>query len=377
MVREDANQYFKNKPMSNETEPETKKVSQPDAAEESIHYGKDIIEHLRGKTEEVNLEQYLKKSFGGYTKQSVLSYLAILRKQEQLTATNFYRNFQKLHEEKETLKKGNETISIRLTKVESDYNNLLKSIRDVESEHNDYSLEDIIDLKSNLAALEAKLEHNQQELLMLNNKVEQQNILNEDLTEKLEQSNQELAAQKQLLASERLETKKQRDMALEFYNRLELERDNNEFLKKQIATSDAIQLEKKIEELIEEISILNEVNKKLLNENERKDDYIEKLIKQFKFYSEGNFKITKTIEQLKEQDEKHAAENQMLADHLKHQIRQYSKAVEMTDECSEIMKEKKILIQILDKEYDYIISLIEQYNKGELNNLLGEVDKRQ
>jgi hypothetical protein len=39
-----------------------------------------IIEHLRGKTEEVDLDQILKKSLGGYTKQSVLEYLGILRK---------------------------------------------------------------------------------------------------------------------------------------------------------------------------------------------------------------------------------------------------------------------------------------------------------
>jgi len=56
----------------------------------------DFVQLLRSKTEENDLKQVLKTSMGGYTKQSVSDYLAILRKNQQSMAETFYENQQLL-----------------------------------------------------------------------------------------------------------------------------------------------------------------------------------------------------------------------------------------------------------------------------------------
>ena len=43
----------------------------------------DFVQMLRSKTEESDLKQVLRSSIGGYTKQSVMDYLAIMRKNQQ------------------------------------------------------------------------------------------------------------------------------------------------------------------------------------------------------------------------------------------------------------------------------------------------------
>jgi hypothetical protein len=72
----------------------------------------NIVEALRTKTEETDMNQYLKSTLGGYTKGSVLEYLNILRKRHQAMADTFSQNQQALFEEKKSILKDNDALKI-------------------------------------------------------------------------------------------------------------------------------------------------------------------------------------------------------------------------------------------------------------------------
>jgi len=88
----------------------------------------DFVQLLRSKTEENDLKQVLKTSMGGYTKQSVSDYLAILRKNQQSMAETFYENQQLLYVEKEKLRQDNEKLLIRLNELDTKYLDLSSQV---------------------------------------------------------------------------------------------------------------------------------------------------------------------------------------------------------------------------------------------------------
>lgn len=83
-----------------------------------------IVEMIRVKTEEEDLDQILKTSMGGYTKKSVRDYLASVRRQQQEMADTFNRNLQSTLDEKDALQKELEAVRNRLEKAQSDYRGL-------------------------------------------------------------------------------------------------------------------------------------------------------------------------------------------------------------------------------------------------------------
>jgi len=88
----------------------------------------DFVQLLRSKTEENDLKQVLKTSMGGYTKQSVSDYLAILRKNQQSMAETFYENQQLLYVEKEKLRQDNEMLLVKLNELDAKYLDLTSQI---------------------------------------------------------------------------------------------------------------------------------------------------------------------------------------------------------------------------------------------------------
>jgi len=81
----------------------------------------NLIEELRLKTEESDLEQQLKTRFGGYTKQSVLDYLNILRKNQQTMSDTFKQNLQTLYNEKEVISKNNDALQQKMEKTAAEH----------------------------------------------------------------------------------------------------------------------------------------------------------------------------------------------------------------------------------------------------------------
>ena len=78
-----------------------------------------LLEKLREKTEEGNLNTILRPSIGGYTKQSVQEYLAFLKKQQQTLKDSYSEELQKLAAEKDALSEENETLRGQLENADA------------------------------------------------------------------------------------------------------------------------------------------------------------------------------------------------------------------------------------------------------------------
>ena len=131
----------------------------------------NIVEMLRTKTEEADMNSYLKSSFGGYTKKSVLDYLAILRKQQQTMVENFNRDLQTILEEKESIKKSNSALQTKLNKIESEYKNLSDAMLSSRLDDQAISEQDIPALLGMAAALEEELKKSKSTTVNLSGKM--------------------------------------------------------------------------------------------------------------------------------------------------------------------------------------------------------------
>lgn len=74
----------------------------------------NTVDDLRNKTEEADLNSFLKPVMGGYTKKSVLDYLAYLKGQQQNTKDADAEAYTRLQGDKERLQKENKTLEADL-----------------------------------------------------------------------------------------------------------------------------------------------------------------------------------------------------------------------------------------------------------------------
>jgi len=336
--------------------PESESKSEFDFKELNVDNGKSIVEQLRVKTEEIDLNQYLKKSLGGYTKQSVLEYLGRLRKQQQITAATFSSNMQILHDEKEALKKGNDILQSRLSTVESNYENLSESIRLFEYENKDFTVADVIGLKSKNSVLEGEIKKNQHEREGLHVQLDRLNAANQDLKTKLEQANQEIAAQKQLVMAEKIETKRQRDIVTDTYSQLETQLDQNNYLTELMSSGELAQTKVKVNNLLEQLASLSDLNAKLISDSNMKDQAIETLKNQIELVKQKAHSLSLNLQEMNGQNDKLFAANQALTNQLEEE---YKKAIAHVRERSDIIMEKLSAINKLN-EANTTISILEQ-----------------
>jgi hypothetical protein len=113
----------------------------------------DFVQLLRSKTEENDLKQVLKTSMGGYTKQSVSDYLAILRKNQQSMAETFYENQQLLYLEKEKLRQDHENLLIKLNKLDTEYLDLSSQVYAPKEDQLQVSEDELNRLNETISAL--------------------------------------------------------------------------------------------------------------------------------------------------------------------------------------------------------------------------------
>ena len=114
---------------------------------------KNIVGILRDK-DEANLDGVLKTTFGGYTKQSVQEYLSIIHKQQQASKETFQKNLQILLEEKEDIRKNNETLQARFDKLSAEYDNMSNSLKSIVLDDSEYSAQNVLELKNKIVSLE-------------------------------------------------------------------------------------------------------------------------------------------------------------------------------------------------------------------------------
>jgi chromosome segregation ATPase len=336
----------------------------------------NIVEMLRTKTEEADMNSYLKSSFGGYTKKSVLDYLAILRRQQQIMAENFNRDLQTILEEKESIKKSNSALQTKLNKIESEYKNLSEAVLSSRSDDQANSKQDIPALLGMAAALEEELKKSKVEYSQLERKNEQFEHTNQNLTLKLEQANKETSAQKEMLAAEKLESKKQRNLVAELSGLLESERDETKYWKSLQYDEQIIELTAKVDELTNQLGIQTELIARQNSDIAMKGETIDNLNAVADNLNNTVASLTESFRNAGLQNEKLILANKALREHLEEE---YKKTITLIQEKSDANLGKTIALKKLSAAEGILSRTDLQQNRDskadEINRIRMEQEK--
>jgi chromosome segregation ATPase len=299
---------------------------------------KNIVGILRDK-DEVDVDGILKTTFGGYTKQSVQEYLSLVHKQQQTTKETFSKNLQTLFDEKEELRKNNETLQARLNKLSSEYDNLAGSLKNIVLDDSEYSAQSVLELKNKMVSLEEQIKVTDRENYSLERKTEQLNNEIDELKTKLAVSIQEYEAQKEMLKSEKLELKKQRDIVADISNKLEEEKNEVKYLKGTVSDGKFAELNSKIGQLSTQLSAQTQVNSKLNEEITLKDKTIDSLNDEVSLLKEKTNNLMKTLQEYNIQNDKLLVANEALDYQLQEE---YKKTIALINEKSNITIDRLI-----------------------------------
>ena len=314
----------------------------------------NIIETLRLKTEEIDMDKYLKTTFGGYTKQSVLDYLNVLRKQQQTTADTFYRNIQTAYNEKDALMKANEALQCKIDKLESEYKNLSDSMLTVKLEDAEITMQDIISLKNTISAQEEELHKSKADKSALENKIDNLNNVIDDLQKKIEQTEQEVLAAKEMLITEKHESKDQRNKITELSIAMESKLDEIKYLKAQQSEGKIHELNSKISDLTNQLTSQAEIMAKLNEQIELKEANIAIVTDDNEMHKERINNLVKTVQNLEESSEKLLLKNEQLIKQLEEC---HKKTIELISERSDETVERLITQRNLDEANSKIAML--------------------
>ena len=314
-----------------------------------------VIETLRLKTEEIDIDQYLKTKLGGYTKQSVLEYLNILRKQQQTTADTFSRNMQTLYNEKEAIKKENETILYKLDKIESEYKNLCESIRAIQFEDSNFTMQDMIALQKKSAVQEEELKKSNYEKTSLENEIGHLNDSLNDLTEKLKQSQTEVAAANEIIFTEKQTVKDLRDKVVGLTISIEDSLDEVKYLKALQTEGQFAGLTSQISQLTAQLSTQTEIMSNLNSEAGNSGKTIETLTDETIMQNQMLNDLNKTVEELQRQNDKLLLTNTVFSQQLRDNC---EKTIDLINKKSDITIEKIAAVRKLD-EANSKISMLE------------------
>ncbi|MGE4354672.1 MAG: hypothetical protein AB7D36_11390 [Oscillospiraceae bacterium] len=314
----------------------------------------NIVEALRAKTEETDMNQYLKKALGGYTKSSVLEYLGILRKQQQAMSDTFSHNQQLLFEEKESLKKENEALKLRLMQLEAENKNLTESMRCNALEEEEMSPSDIMALINHAFALEEEINKSKINKSQLENQINQLNDIVKDCSVRLEQSQQEKLGVKELLKNEIMESKKLRHVVAQLSGKVEEKETRIQYLNTLIYEGKTEELTTKIHELTAQLAAETDVVEKCNSEIALKAQDIETLTLDNKTLTHNLAVLTKALEELSNQNEKLLHANRALSEALENE---YKKSIALIKEKSSITVDKLTAIKKLNESASKIALL--------------------
>lgn len=290
-----------------------------------------IVETLRLKTEESDIKQYLKSTVGGYTKNSVLEYLNVLRKQQQSMTDTFSRNQQLLFEEKEKLRKTNENLKTRLRQAQAEYQELSQTLKIHELEDGELSASDIFALKSKVSAVEDELNKSMLEKARLEKQIEYHKSTEDDITQKLAQSEQEKLSIKEILKGETSRAKELNAIISKLSGEIEARDEEIKFLNSLLSEGKIAKLTQKVSELTQQLSSQAEVLEIYNNESSLKTQTIESLNTEKDKLSALNAELTQKLESITEQNEKQCAANKAFTELLENE---YKKSLTLIKEKS-------------------------------------------
>lgn len=308
------------------------------------------------KMEFEDLEACLVKSFGGYSRDSVLEFINKMKIQQKVSMETFLKNMRFMYDEKDVLKQANEKLRERLTKIETDYENLSQAILLNKIEGTDFTVNDVLSLRSRVSALEDILKKSSNENRLLNNKIDRLEKANEDLQMKLKQTNEEINTQKRLVVLEKQENKKHTDAASHYLAQLEAEQDQNRYLTSLVENGELAKLKLKIEDLTGQMVSLNDLKERLIEERDGKDRRIETLSDQIESMNKMFTSMNNNLEEMNSLNAKLANTNKELTFQLESE---FQKIICLIKERSEINTEKIAFMNQLS-EAKMRINLLEQ-----------------
>ncbi len=347
----------------------------------------DFVQMLRSKTEESDLKQVLRSSIGGYTKQSVMDYLAIMRKNQQSMAETFYENQQLLYVEKEKLRKDNEKLKNKLAELDSKYLDLTVQVSPSNVSPSDgKELEgDALLLKQQVVSLELEIQEGVALLESLSSE-------NEELKAKLALANQESETRKTLILSNDTESQKQKNRTddltakldevsltlqnervkweaertafetekLKYEEKLLLSKQNTANADLQQRSTQDIDLMMRVNELTEQLSLQTELVASENTERTIREETIRSLTAQIEALKTDSATFKTTIENLTLQNEKLLLSNSTMCTRMEEECR---RTTALINEKSDVFIEKLMAMKKLS-EAETRISMLEM----ELNN---------
>jgi len=307
----------------------------------------NLVEMLREKTEELDLDHTLKSCVGGYTKKSVLEYLAQLKRQQQNTTNSFNRDLQATLDEKEKLQGENETLKKRVLKAETDYRSLSESVAGYRVENSELTMQDVMQLRSSLSLLEKDMDEAVARIRQDEQEQEHRRQELEERDRRLEKAAQELKLYQEMTVSARNESEGLRRTVSGQAAEITQLQGEVRYLKGIVSEGSVAELNNRITELMGDLerqqAELEARNKELesrgarLNLLEQKGEADRRIISQLQASLDGST----------EQNEKLAAAEQELAGQLEEQLR---RNVALLREAADLRVEKAILLRKLDAE---------------------------
>lgn len=326
----------------------------------------DFVEMLRTKTDEADIESQLKTCFGGgYSKESVLDYFAGVRKNQQMMSDTFKKNYQSLFEEKEKIRKANDNLQIRLSKVETEYNNLSDSMQTFSLENKEFTIQDIAELKNTIAAHEENIKIANNEKNLLEIKISQLENDKVELNIKLDQANTQIDAQREMILTEKRESKLQRDTVSNLSSELEGANDQVKYWKALQTEGKKAELTAKVAKLTEELATQAEIMTGVKAEAEMKENNIKVLKAEIETLKTGIITLKGEIESLTIQNDKLLVSNSVLIANME---QEYKKSISLITERSDAEIEKQIALSKLS-EAEGKLSLLELEISGKKKSL--------
>ena len=313
-----------------------------------------VVDFLRDRAEE-NLNDVLKTSMGGYTKKSVQDYVAQLRKQQQAASRRFDEEMKNMLSEKESLAEELKRAKNRLVEREAQYIALSESLREYKQADVENQIENMVELKGQLAKQENIIANLKTEKQVLKKKQDQAEAIADEAKRDFEQLSQEFSLTRELLSDEQKKNLENLKQIQELSSQHTIDQNELDFLRKQTSEGALAQLKEKIETLRtrleeqqgileqrgEEIELKNQQIQSQAHENDMKE-------KQIVMLKEKTEKLQQTVELITNQNMRLEAYQKELIEQLQKSFQE--KLAVLNSKAELRLENQKMLKQLQGKD---------------------------
>lgn len=277
----------------------------------------ELVDFLRERAEEEDLDSVLITSMGKYTKKSVQEYVAQLKKQQQTINKRFNEDLQKILAEKEVLTKEVEYQKSMVVQSETQYRVLAESLEELKSMDGEANAENILKMKKRLAKQEetitileaqAKAEAQRQEQLKIH-------LENKEL--ELEQSMQSNKVTSELLQMEKEKLLKALKESKDLSKDLVLAQNELTFLRTLLSEGEMNRMKIQIDSLLTEAKTREDIIAQRKEEVECKQQQVAVLEEQNAMLQVANEHLQQTADALMLQNQKLEAYQKELSEKLR------------------------------------------------------------